>query len=225
MPPRTLFVGFRERALVEEQERRATHRESRRHPAPRRAQGRRPSPSLRPPAGCLERAASSAPPAWAQSARQRADTPFRRLGRRLEPVRFGWYQGIAPIEQRSRLRPNAPCLSSPSSTALPSPSPKRAPSGKRFSAWMEEHKGDLAGFARAAGAPAASTPSSTGGEPVLVASRTAPQRPYEQRSSPSGAGARQVAPRGSARAPAASPSKAPPQKSERMPLSGGCPSR
>jgi hypothetical protein len=48
---------------------------------------------------------------------------------------------------------------------------------QRFSAWMEEHKGDLAGFARAEGF-ASVHPELHDGEPVLVASRSAPQKPY-----------------------------------------------
>jgi hypothetical protein len=48
---------------------------------------------------------------------------------------------------------------------------------KRFSAWMEEHAGDLAGFAKSEGL-ASVHPEVHGGIPVLVASRTAPQRPY-----------------------------------------------
>ncbi len=48
---------------------------------------------------------------------------------------------------------------------------------QRFSAWMEEHPSDLAGFARAEGF-ASVHPELQVGEPVLVASRTAPQRPY-----------------------------------------------
>lgn len=47
----------------------------------------------------------------------------------------------------------------------------------RFSAFMEEHKGDLAGFAAAEGL-ASVHPSIQGGKPVLLASRTAPQQPY-----------------------------------------------
>jgi hypothetical protein len=47
----------------------------------------------------------------------------------------------------------------------------------RFSAWMEEHKGDLAGFAKAEGF-ASVHPELHGGEPVLVVSRTSPQKPY-----------------------------------------------
>ncbi len=49
---------------------------------------------------------------------------------------------------------------------------------QRFSAWMEEHQGDLAGFARAEGF-ASVHPELHDGEPVLIASRTAPQQPYE----------------------------------------------
>ena len=68
---------------------------------------------------------------------------------------------------------------------------------QRFSAWMEEHAGDLAGFARAEGF-ASVHPELHDGEPVLVASRTAPQRPYAS------------APSTQARsAPAASPHKRP----------------
>lgn len=48
---------------------------------------------------------------------------------------------------------------------------------QRFSAWMEEHPGDLAGFAAAEGY-ASVHPRVDGGRPVLVASRTAAQRPY-----------------------------------------------
>jgi hypothetical protein len=48
---------------------------------------------------------------------------------------------------------------------------------QRFSAWMETHEGDLAGFARAEGFSSVH-PEIRGGEPVLVASRTAAQRPY-----------------------------------------------
>ena len=59
--------------------------------------------------------------------------------------------------------------------------PMAEPDGRafwqRFSAWMEEHKGDLAGFARAEGV-ASVHPEVHDGEPVLVASRTAPQKPY-----------------------------------------------
>jgi hypothetical protein len=47
----------------------------------------------------------------------------------------------------------------------------------RFSAWMEEHRGDLGGFARAEGL-ASVHPEMHAGEPVLVASRTAQQAAY-----------------------------------------------
>jgi hypothetical protein len=47
----------------------------------------------------------------------------------------------------------------------------------RFSAWMETHQGDLAGFARQEGFTSVH-PELHDGEPVLVASHTAPQRPY-----------------------------------------------
>ena len=58
---------------------------------------------------------------------------------------------------------------------------------QRFSAWMEEHAGDLAGFARAEGF-ASVHPELHDGEPVLVASRTAPQRPYASALSTKGQG-------------------------------------
>jgi hypothetical protein len=48
---------------------------------------------------------------------------------------------------------------------------------QRFSAWMEEHPSDLGGFARAEGFLSVH-PELHGGEPVLVVSRVAPQRPY-----------------------------------------------
>lgn len=48
---------------------------------------------------------------------------------------------------------------------------------QRFSDWMEEHKGDLAGFARAEGF-ASIHPGVRNGRPVLLASKSAPQRPY-----------------------------------------------
>jgi hypothetical protein len=48
---------------------------------------------------------------------------------------------------------------------------------KRFSAWMEAHRGDLGGFARSEGL-ASAHPEMRGAVAVLVASRAAPQRPY-----------------------------------------------
>lgn len=48
---------------------------------------------------------------------------------------------------------------------------------ERFSAWMDEHVGDLGGFARAEGFVSVH-PELHDGEPVLVASRSAAQRPY-----------------------------------------------
>lgn len=47
----------------------------------------------------------------------------------------------------------------------------------RFSAWMDEHRGDLAGFAAREGY-ASVHPAVDGGHPVLLASTTAAQRPY-----------------------------------------------
>src|SRR5579883_1503294 len=48
---------------------------------------------------------------------------------------------------------------------------------QRFSAWMDRHHGDLAGFARAESL-ASVFPEVHDGEPVLVASRTTSQRDY-----------------------------------------------
>ncbi len=47
----------------------------------------------------------------------------------------------------------------------------------RFSAWMEEHRGDLAGFAAQEGY-ASVHPGVDGDRPVLHASKKAAQRPY-----------------------------------------------
>jgi len=48
---------------------------------------------------------------------------------------------------------------------------------RRFSDFMEEHKGDLAGFAAAEGF-ASVHPAVENGKPVLHASKTSAQRPY-----------------------------------------------
>jgi hypothetical protein len=48
---------------------------------------------------------------------------------------------------------------------------------KRFSAWMDEHPGDLGGFAKSEGL-ASVQPEMHGGAPVLVASRSGVQKPY-----------------------------------------------
>jgi hypothetical protein len=48
---------------------------------------------------------------------------------------------------------------------------------QRFSAWMDEHQGDLAGFAKSEGF-ASVHPELHAGDPVLVVSRTAAQKPY-----------------------------------------------
>ncbi len=48
---------------------------------------------------------------------------------------------------------------------------------QRFSDWMEEHRGDLAGFAAHEGY-ASVFPGVDQGRPVLLASKSAPQRPY-----------------------------------------------
>jgi hypothetical protein len=61
--------------------------------------------------------------------------------------------------------------------AAPLPDEEARAFWKRFSDWMEEHRGDLAGFAQAEGL-ASVHPEMHGGTPVLVASHTAKQRPY-----------------------------------------------
>jgi hypothetical protein len=48
---------------------------------------------------------------------------------------------------------------------------------ERFSAWMEDHRGDLAGFAKQEGF-ASVHPGVANGKPVLLLSREAAQRPY-----------------------------------------------
>ena len=48
---------------------------------------------------------------------------------------------------------------------------------ERFSEWMEEHRGDLAGFATREGFVSIH-PGVDGGRPVLLASKTLAQRPY-----------------------------------------------
>lgn len=65
---------------------------------------------------------------------------------------------------------------------------------QRFSAWMEEHRGDLAGFATAEGFVSVH-PAVENGQPVLLVSRTVPQRPYASvahgQSAAGGSGGRQ----------------------------------
>lgn len=48
---------------------------------------------------------------------------------------------------------------------------------QRFSDWMEEHRGDLAGFAAKEGFVSVH-PGVDRGRPVLLASKTKPQQPY-----------------------------------------------
>ena len=48
---------------------------------------------------------------------------------------------------------------------------------ERFSAHMEDHRGDLAGFAKAEGF-ASVHPETRGGRPTLIVSKTAAQQPY-----------------------------------------------
>ena len=52
---------------------------------------------------------------------------------------------------------------------------------RRFSAWMDQNAGDLAGFARTEGL-ASVHPEMHANGPVLVGSRTTPQRPYAKAS-------------------------------------------
>jgi hypothetical protein len=58
---------------------------------------------------------------------------------------------------------------------------------ERFSAYMDEHKGDLRGFATAEGY-ASVRPETRKGQAVLVLSRTAPQAPYGEPRSGGGSG-------------------------------------
>ena len=69
----------------------------------------------------------------------------------------------------------------------------------RFSRWMEEHRGDLAGFAAQEGY-ASVHPGVDGDRPVLRASRSAEQRPYAPVKAD---GARSDHPRGSSAGSAA----------------------
>ena len=57
---------------------------------------------------------------------------------------------------------------------------------ERFSVWMEDHRGDLAGFADNEGF-ASVFPTVDEGRPVLMVSRTEAQRPYGSFAQPSGA--------------------------------------
>ena len=60
---------------------------------------------------------------------------------------------------------------------VPMPEPEALSFWERFSDWMEEHRGDLAGFAAKEGF-ASVHPGVDGDRPVLRASKTAGQRPY-----------------------------------------------
>ena len=66
---------------------------------------------------------------------------------------------------------------------------------RRFSEWMDANVGDLAGFARAEGF-ASLHPEMHGDSPVLVASRSASQRPYATAPKKKGAAERGAKPRG-----------------------------
>ncbi|MDB4944880.1 MAG: hypothetical protein JWP97_4414 [Labilithrix sp.] len=59
----------------------------------------------------------------------------------------------------------------------PLPEPEAHALWDRFSLWMEEHRGDLAGFAASEGY-ASVKPGVEGDRPVLRASRSATQTPY-----------------------------------------------
>jgi hypothetical protein len=60
---------------------------------------------------------------------------------------------------------------------VPLPEPEAREFWARFSAHMEQHRGDLAGFARSEGL-ARVQPELHAGEPVLIASRTGTQSTY-----------------------------------------------
>jgi hypothetical protein len=60
---------------------------------------------------------------------------------------------------------------------------------ERFSAWMEEHRGDLAGFAAKEGY-ASAHPGIASGRPILRLSRTERQQPYAPASPDRGAKSR-----------------------------------
>jgi hypothetical protein len=64
----------------------------------------------------------------------------------------------------------------------------------RFSAYMEEHKGDLAGFATREGF-ASVHPAMQNGEAILLASRTSAQRPYAPVAAQGGSSGHQGSPR------------------------------
>jgi hypothetical protein len=66
---------------------------------------------------------------------------------------------------------------------------------KRFSDWMEDHRGDLAGFAAKEGFRSVH-PGVEGGKPVLFASRTEAQKPYAPVRSAGGSGSRHEPPKG-----------------------------
>lgn len=59
----------------------------------------------------------------------------------------------------------------------PMPAEEAVAFWKRFSTWMDEHEGDLGGFAKSEGL-ASVHPEMDSGAPVLVASRTGAQRAY-----------------------------------------------
>lgn len=71
-----------------------------------------------------------------------------------------------------RLRPLAVLVD-----GVPLPEQEARGLWERFSAWMEEHHGDLAGFAVQEGF-ASVHPGVDGDRPVLRASKSAPQGPY-----------------------------------------------
>jgi hypothetical protein len=58
---------------------------------------------------------------------------------------------------------------------------------QRFSAWMDDHHGDLGGFAKAEGL-ASVRPEMHRGEPVLIASRSAGQAAYASAANVAGGG-------------------------------------
>ena len=147
MPPRTLFVGSRERSP-----RRGTARA--RHP-PRIASTIPPRVGARvttePVASSSSRSRlehagrSSSPWAWAQQ-----NTSFQRSDPIGAPTAADHAPGCArlrPAFRRSRGR--MPLLAFIDGTPLAEAEARAL--WQRFSAWMEEHAGDLAGFARVGG--------------------------------------------------------------------------
>jgi hypothetical protein len=80
------------------------------------------------------------------------------------------------------------------------PEPEARALWERFSLYMDAHKGDLGGFARAEGF-ASVRPETRNGRAVLVASRSAPQQPYVSAPAAGAGGGGTKAPGGGSGAP------------------------